>query len=63
MKLDSEQQRSELIELLQNVPVNIPLKDLEQGPGIVQRVLDPIRNAEIEELPKTFTRLEDNNDG
>ena len=49
MKLDSEQQRKELLELLAQVPLQVTIGNVEEQARAVTKLLDPIRNAELEE--------------
>ena len=50
MKLDSEQQKQELLQLLAQVPLQATIGNVEEQARAVTALLDPIRNAEIEEV-------------
>ena len=49
MKLDSEAQREELLDLLSTVPWTVTIETIERAQAKMEEVLDPIRNAEIED--------------
>lgn len=52
MKLDSEEQRAQLLQLLGTVVVQIKMGDAGTIKDEVNSILDPIRNAEIERKRK-----------
>ncbi len=55
MKLDSEEQRTQLLELLGQVPIQATLGNIEAQANAVSDILHPIRTAEIEEPVKDVT--------
>ena len=48
MKLDSEDQRIQLLQLLESISIQVPLGQAATIEAEVNAILDPIRNAEIE---------------
>ena len=48
MKLDSEDQRIQLLQLLETINIQVPLGEAASVEAQVNSILDPIRNAEIE---------------
>lgn len=52
MKLDSEEQRETLLQLLESITVQVTLGNAATVPEQVAGILDPIRNAEIEKAPR-----------
>lgn len=52
MKLDSEEQRTQLLQLLESVTVQVTLGNADTVQSEVDSILDPIRNAEIEKKRK-----------
>lgn len=53
MKLDSEEQREELLEMLESLPVvNVTIGTLPDALAEMDKILDPIRNAGIERKRK-----------
>lgn len=48
MKLDSEEQRKDLIEIISTVRISTTLGTVEETLAEANRILDPIRYAEIE---------------
>ena len=52
MKLDSKEQRTELLELLSNIAIQTKVGEVESMLAEANRILDPIRNAEIEKPKK-----------
>ncbi len=48
MKLDSEEQREDLLELLSTVRVSTTLGTIHETQAEADRIMDPIRNAGIE---------------
>lgn len=56
MKLDSEEQRKELLEMLGALPVvNITIATLPNALAEMNKILDPIREAKIERKRKPKT--------
>ena len=52
MILDSEAQRTQLLELLAQVPLTTSIGNIEEQAQLVTGILQPIRDAEIvEEVP------------
>ena len=49
MKLDSEEQREELLELLSHVVVKVTPASIDETKSEFDRIMDPIRDAEIED--------------
>lgn len=49
MKLDSENQRTQLLELLGQVPIQATLGNIEAQAQAVSEILYPIRTADIQE--------------
>ncbi len=50
MKLDSEEQRQQLLELLAQVPLHTTIGNVEEQAKAVAVMLNPIRNAELEDV-------------
>lgn len=50
MKLDSEKQRKELLEMLSVVPISTTIGECHKNVIEADRILDPIRTAEIERV-------------
>ena len=48
MKLDSEDQRIQLLQLLETINIQVPLGQAGTIEAEVNSILDPIRNAELE---------------
>lgn len=51
MKLDSEEQRTQLLELLGTVVLQVRLGEADSLGEQVNTILEPIRNAQIERKP------------
>lgn len=49
MKLDSEEQRDTLLQILGTVGITTNFADVADAHAGADKILDPIRNAEIEE--------------
>lgn len=59
MKLDSEDQKKELLELLDLVPItNVTFGTIEEALKQINVILDPIRNAGIEEPDRSVVPIE-----
>ncbi len=56
MKLDSEDQRAKLLELLGGITIQTTLAEAGSVESNVNAILDPIRNAEIEGAAKPRRR-------
>lgn len=50
MKLDSEDQRIQLIQLLEAITIQVPMGQAGTVEAQVNAILDPIRNAQIEKV-------------
>ena len=56
MKLDSEEQRTQLLELLGTVVLQVRLGEADSLGPQADAILDPIRNAQIERTPNKGKR-------
>jgi len=50
MKLDSEEQRKQLLELLSAIEVKVTFRTLDATKNTMLSIINPIRNAEIEQI-------------
>ena len=57
MKLDSEGQRTDLLQMLATVRVTVPLGELQDQLTEYHRIIKPIIEAEIEEPPPPPKRI------
>ena len=58
MKLDSEAQRKDLLEMLATVKVTVPLGKLQQQLNEYHRIIKPIIEAELEPPEKMVVPIE-----
>ena len=58
MKLDSEEQRRDLLEMLATVKVTVPLGQLQQQLNEYHRIIKPIAEAELEPPEKIIVPIE-----
>ncbi len=58
MKLDSEKQRETLLKLLGVVGIQTTFADVATAHADADKILDPIRNAEIEEPVPALQKVE-----
>ncbi len=58
MKLDSEKQRKDLLEMLSTVRVTVTLGELQGQLNEYHRIIKPIAEAELEPPPKPIVPIE-----